>query len=295
LPSATFPSPRILYAPDGDGIRGKQAAAVAALGGIQMDGAQRLVLDAACDRRNGKWAAPTVGIVVPRRNLKSITARVRELAGCLLWGESAVHSAHEWRTVSEQFRETVELVQGSPLRRYVDRVRYTGGEEAIWWTTGTRLRFMNRSKESARSFGADLLILDEAHSVTQDQAQALVPILADHPDSQCWWLAHGPTPGAWELARLRKRALSADPGAMMWAEWSADPKTDDLEDEEVWKRVNPAEAAGRLSVEKMREERLLLGAEGFAAERLAAGRWPSEEQNAWLTFREDDWKAMLEA
>ena len=290
-----FPSPRIIYAPEGDGIRGKQAAAVAALGGIQLDGAQRLVLDAACDRRGGNWSAPTVGVIVPRRNLKSITVRIRELSGCLLWGENGIHSAHEWRTVSEQFRETVELVEGSPLKRYLRKIRYTGGEECLTFTTGTRLRFMNRSKESARSFGADFLALDEAHAVSQEQAQALIPVLADHPRSQVWWLGHGPTPTAWELARLRNRALSADPGRMAWFEWSADPEADDLEDEETWKRCNPAEAAGRLSVEKMREERLLLGASGFAAERLAASPWPSEESGAWGTFSEAEWQAMLEA
>jgi hypothetical protein len=294
LSTPPFPEPRIIYAPEGDGIRGRQAAGVAALAGVQLDGAQRLVLDAACDRRGGRWSAPTVGIVVPRRNLKSLTVRIRELAGCLLWGERlAIHSAHEWRTTVEQFRETVELVEGSPLKRYLRKIRYTGGEECITFANGARLRFMNRSKESARSFGADFIALDEAHAVTQEQAQALIPVLADHPDGQVWWLAHGPTPGAWMLAALRNRALSADPGAMAWLEWSADPAVDDLEDEDVWRRVNPAEAAGRLTVEKMREERRLLGAAGFAAERLAAAPWPSEEAGAWLTFSEQDWAAMI--
>jgi hypothetical protein len=37
---------------------------------------------------------------------------VRELAGLLLFGERLViHSAHEWRTVSQQFRLTVDLIE----------------------------------------------------------------------------------------------------------------------------------------------------------------------------------------
>jgi len=289
----TFPEPRVSYVPEAGGRRGKMAAGLAALAGVQLDGAQRLVLDAACGRRDGRWSATTVGIVVPRRNLKSITVRIRELAGLLLFGERlAIHSAHEWRTVSEQFRETMELVEGSALKRYLRAVRRTGGEECITFTNGSRLRFMNRSKESARSFGADFIALDEAHAVTLDQAQALVPVLSDHPDSQCWWLAHGPTPTAWQLAALRTRAVSADPGRMCWLEWSADPEVDDLEDEEVWKRVNPAEAAGRLTLERMREERALLGPAGFAAERLAAAPWPSEEAASWRLFTQEDWEAM---
>src|SRR6266536_6526905 len=221
---------------------------LAEVAGVPLDPAQRLVMEAACDWRGGRWSASTVGIVVPRRNLKSLCERIRELSGLLLFGERlAIHSAHEWRTVSEQFHETLELLEGSPLKRYLRKVRYTGGEECITFTNGSRLRFMNRSKESARSFGADFIALDEAHAVTQEQAQALIPVLSDHPNSQVWWLAHGPTPGAWQLAALRNRALSADPGRLCWLEWSADPAVDDLEDEEVWRRVNPAEAAGRLT------------------------------------------------
>jgi hypothetical protein len=290
----TFPSPRVAYIPSADGRRGRAAAGLAALAGVELDPAQRLVMDAACDWRGGRWSASTVGIVVPRRNLKSLCVRIRELSGLLLFGERlAIHSAHEWRTVSEQFGETMDLVEGSPLKRYLRKVRHTGGEECITFTNGARLRFMNRSKESARSFGADFIALDEAHAVTLEQAQALIPVLSDHPDSQVWYLAHGPAPGAWQLAGLRNRALSDDPGRLCWIEWSADPAVDDLEDEQVWARCNPAHAAGRLTLEKMREERATLGPRGFAAERLAAAPWPAELEGAWRMFSEADWAAMI--
>src|SRR5439155_2837750 len=107
------------------------------------------------------------------------------------------------------------------------------------------------------------------------------------------YLAHGPTPEAWQLARLRNRALSEDPGRLCWLEWSADPERDDLEDPAVWARCNPAEAAGRLSLERMAEERAALGAAGFAAERLAAAPWPSELAGAWQVFSEAEWAAMI--
>lgn len=288
-----FPEPRVSYVPDPDGVRGRQAAGLAALAGVQLDGAQRLVLAAASARRGGRWAAPTVGVIAPRQNLKSLTVRIRELAGLLLWGERfSIHSAHQWRTLEQQFTETVDLITSSPLKKYLAKVRHTGGEEAIMFTNGARLRFMNRSKESARSFSADFVGMDEAHAVTAEQAEALIPVISARPDAQVWWLAHGPAPSAYQLARLRARALSADPGRMAWLEWSADPQADDLEDEDVWKRCNPAEAAGRLTLERMREERATLGPGGFARERLAAGEWPSEEAESWRLFSEADWKAM---
>jgi hypothetical protein len=52
-------------------------------------------------------------------------------------------------------------------------------------------------------------------------------------------------------------------------------------------------AAGRLAVERMREERAALGAAGFAAERLAAAPWPSELAGAYQVFDEADVAAMF--
>jgi hypothetical protein len=211
-----------------------------------------------------------------------------------MFGERLIiHSAHEWRTISEQFGDTMELLESSPLRRYLRSVRRTGGEECITFANGGRLRFMNRSRESARSFSADVVVMDEAHTLTLEQAQAMLPVLSARRDAQVWYAAHGPAPGAWQLARLRNRALSAAPGRLCYLEWSAGPDGD-LEDPQVWAACNPAVAAGRLSVERMAEERATLGPAGFAAERLAAGTWPSELAGAWQTFTEADWKAMIE-
>jgi phage terminase large subunit-like protein len=289
----TFPDPRVCCVPAPGGRRGRAAAGLAALAGVQLDGWQRMVLDAACARHGGRWAAFEAGLVVPRQNGKSVVLAVRELAGVLLFGERLViHSAHEWRTVSEQFAATLDLVEGSPLKRWKRGVRKTGGEESITFANGGRLRFMNRSRESARGFTADAVILDEAHALSEEQAGALLPTLSARRDAQIWYAAHGPAPGAWQLARLRNRAMSEDPGRLAWLEWSADPDADDLEDPRVWAAANPAVAAGRLSTERMAEERATLGAAGFAAERLAAAPWPSELADSWQLFTEADWEAM---
>jgi phage terminase large subunit-like protein len=287
-----FPEPRVAYRPVADSRAGRAAAGLAALAGVELDGWQRMTLDAGCDRRGDRWSAFEVGLVVPRQNGKSVVLAVRELAGLLLFGERLViHSAHEWRTVSEQFAATLDLIEGSPLRRYLRRVRRTGGEESVTFTNGARLRFMNRSRESARGFSADAVVLDEAHALSEEQAGALLPVLSARRDAQIWYAAAGPAPSAWQLARLRGRACSDEPGRLCWLEWSADP-AGDLEDPAVWAAANPAVASGRLDVTRMAEERATLGAAGFAAERLAAAPWPSEEAGAWSTFTQEDWLAM---
>ena len=153
---------------------------------------------------------------------------------------------------------------------------------------------MNRSRESARGFSADAVILDEAHALTAEQAGALLPVLSARPDAQLWYAAHGPAPSARQLARLRGRAVGADPGRLAWLECSADP-AGDLEDEAAWAAANPAVASGRLAVERMRGERATLGPDGFAAERLAAAPWPSEEGAMWGVVSEDAWAACWNA
>jgi phage terminase large subunit-like protein len=271
-----------------DGTRAAAAAGVAAAAGISLDGWQRHVLEAALGRTGGRWAAFEAAVIVPRQNGKSLLLAVRELAGVLCFGERLViHSAHEWRTVSEQFTQTLDLVEGSPLRRYLRRVRRTGGEESVTFTNGGRIRFMNRSRESARGFSADCVILDEAHALTAEQAGALLPVLSSRPDPQLWYAAAGPAPGAWQLSRVRQRVQHGDTARLAWLEWSADPAAD-TEDRAVWLAANPAAAAGRLSVERMAEERASLGFEGFRAERLACAPWPSEMDGAYGLFTPDD-------
>jgi phage terminase large subunit-like protein len=202
-----FPEPRVRSVPaGGDGTRAAAAIGVAAAAGVSLDGWQRYVLECSLRRAGGRWAAFEVGLIVARQNGKSLLLAIRALAGCLLFGERLViFSSHEWRTVSELFTQILDLVEGSRLRRYLRRVRRTGGEESITFTNGARIRFMNRSRESARGFSADLVILDESHALTAEQAGALLPVLSSRRDPQLWYAAAGPAPGAWQLSRLRQR------------------------------------------------------------------------------------------
>lgn len=253
-----------------------------------MDGWQRFALESCLGREGGRWSAFETSVVVPRQNGKSVMLGIRALAGGLLFGERLIIvSAHEWRTVVELFRAADDLLAGSSLKRHVRRVRRSGGEEAIEFTNGNRIRFMNRSRESARGFSADCVIMDEAHTVSSEQMAALLPVLSARPDPQIVYACAGPGPGAWHLSRLRQRVQSGDTARLCWLEWSGDPDGD-IEDEGMWLAANPAAAAGRLSAERMREERVSLGYEGFKAERLACAPWPSEMDGAYLLFSPDD-------
>jgi phage terminase large subunit-like protein len=281
--------------PGGDPSRADAAAALAALAGVSLGGWQRFLLESFLRRDGGRWSAFECGVVVPRQNGKSLALIIRALAGALLFGEQLVIiSAHEWRTVVELFRTAVSLVEDSPLRRHLAGVRRAGGEEAIEFTGGARVRFLNRSRESARGFSVDCVILDEAHRVTTEQMQALLPTLSARLDPQIVYAAHGPAPEALQLSRLRQRVLNGDTERLCWLEWSADPASD-TEDRAAWLAANPAvgEAFCGLTSGRMAEERASLGWEGFRAERLACAPWPSELDGAYGLFSPEDVRALF--
>lgn len=260
---------------------------LAALGGVQLDGWQRFTLESCLARVESRWASFECSVIVPRQNGKSVVLGIRALAGGLLFGEQLIIvSAHQWRTVVELFRAADDLLAGSPLRRHVRRVRRSSGEEAIEFTNGNRIRFMNRSRESARGFSADCVIMDEAHTVNGEQMAALLPTLSARRDPQIVYACAGPGAQAWHLSRLRNRVLNGDTDRLCWLEWSGDPDGD-IEDERMWLAANPA-APARLNVERMREERASLGREGFKSERLACAPWPSELDGAYQLFSPDD-------
>ncbi len=219
---------------------------------------------------------------------------VRELAGVLLFGERLViHSAHEWRTVSEQFAATLDLVEGLGAGRYKARVRKTGGEESITFTNGARIRFMNRSRESARGFSAD--VVDPGRGARADAwSRPGRCCRCCRPAGRRAGVVRGRGPGAGRVAAGAAAGTGGvgGPGQAGVAGMVRGPGADDLDDPAVWAAANPAVASGRLSTERMAEERATLGPIGFAAERLAAAPWPSEMAGSWSTFTEQEWEAM---
>jgi hypothetical protein len=86
--------------------------------------------------------------------------------------------------------------------------------------------------------------------------------------------------------------LNGDTQRLCWLEWSGDPDGD-IENEDMWLDANPASAAGRQRLERMREERVSLGFDGFKAERLACAPWPSEMEGAYKLFTPDDVRSLF--
>jgi hypothetical protein len=308
-----YQRPRILTVP-GTALSsaGQEAVELAERAGLRLDPWQQYVLDQGMgERADGNWAAPEVCVNLPRQNGKGAILEARELWGLFLGGEQVIlHSAHEFKTAKTAFKRIERLIRGCPdLHKRVKQYRKTVGEEGIELHSGQELRFIARSGGSGRGFTADCVILDECMILGDDAMGALAPTLAAVQNSQLWYLGSaGIGAPSRQLARLRQRALDAlesgepDP-ALAYFEWSIDPhrdecpadctEHDDLAAVESILKANPA-IGYRLQVEKSAGERLTMGDDLFARERLGVGDYPSDTAHTWQVIGEETWRALAD-
>lgn len=248
--------------------------------GVHLDPWQRLVLDYWLGvRDDGKWAAFEAGVVVPRQNGKGELLMARELASLYFdeWGERLVlHTAHEFKTSAESFLRIVTLIENSDLLRpEVKQIRRTTGEEGVEFKNGHRLRFLARSTSSGRGFTADVAIWDEAQILTDAPVRAMVPTMSARPNPQLVYAGTAGNELSVQLGAVRARAQKGDARSLAYLEWSVDEEDFDAEDPSDWAKANPAMGI-RISADYISKEQAAMSADGFAAERLGVGDWPTE-------------------
>lgn len=292
---------------------GEEAVELAARAGLVLDPWQQIVLDQGMgEKLNGNWAASEVCVNVPRQNGKGAIIEARELWGLFVGREQLIlHSAHEFKTAKNAFKRIERLIRGCPdLHKRVKRYWQTTGEESIELHSGQMLRFIARSGGSGRGFTADCIVLDECMILGDEAMAALAPTLAAVDNPQTWYLGStGIGRQSVQLARLRRRALAAaetgvpDP-AMAYFEWSINEhrdectqgctEHDDITEPASILKANPA-IGYRLTLEKAANERLMMGDELYAQERLGVGDFPADGTDTWQVIGEDVWRALADA
>lgn len=244
--------------------------------------------------RDEGWAATEIALIVPRQNGKNEVALVRELYGLFVVGEPLiVHSAHLFSTCKDHFRRLCALIESSPtLRRRVRTIRQTVGEEGVELTNGARIRFVARSRTSARGLTASTIVLDEAFALTDDQMSNMLPTLSASEGPQVWYLSSAPHAASEVLRRVCLRGRGSAPG-LAYYEWCAE-QTAESGDVKAWAQANPA-MGHRITLDFTWKELDALADEDFRRERL--GVW-SEEQfesvidlAAWRALADEHSKA----
>lgn len=300
MPSGDSQRPRVHVTPRGvTSTDGDLAGTFSAAYGLTPDPWQRFVLDDWLGLSRGRWASLTCGLAVPRQNGKNALLEIRELYGAVGLGERILHTAHELKTAQKHFRRLRHFFgdrKDDPGARFpelnalVKTIRLVNGQEAVLLHTtdckslagglcrcdGGSIEVVARSKNSGRGFTVDVLVMDEAQELAEDDLEALMPTTSAAPLGNPQWIFTGTPPGPTAqgnvFTRVREEALGEKPGKVSWHEWSVDGRVD-LDDRALWRMTNPALDAGRLQVDVIEGERARFTDDGFLRERL--GQWPS--------------------
>lgn len=291
--------PRVSFVPPYLSSAGEDTVELCAENGVIYDDWQAWTLAGAMgERDDGRWAAGTVGLSVPRQNGKGEIIMGRELGGLFIVREEIiVHTAHVFRTSGEAFRRILAVIERSEdLSRKVKRVSKSHGEEEIELRPepriitspgrpagvpySPRLVFAARSTGGGRGLFGDCIILDEAFALAQAHMDALLPLLASIDNPQVWYTSSpaldAVTGEIW--MGIRKRGEKATPG-MFWADWGCETGAD-LDDRGNWAQANPA-LGGRMRLETVEEFRRSMTPDGFGREIL--GIWPETAGDAVIS------------
>lgn len=298
--------PRLHVAPpEPDRSFGDLAGQFAADYGLTPEPWQQLVLDDWLSESSGRWSALTCGLACPRQNGKNGIIEIRELFGMVGRGEKILHTAHQVKTAQKHFRRLKHFFGkkvNDPTAKYpelnalVVELRQVNGQEAIFLANGGSVEIVARSQGSGRGYTVDVLVLDEAQDLSDDDLEALMPTTSSAPLGNPQWIYAGTPPGPKAcgevFTRTRTDALQS-PYRTTWAEWSVEAESVDdldLDDHDVWLATNPA-LGGRLQWEVCEGERGRFSPRGFARERL--GWWePGSGQSAALNA--DLWMSLAD-
>lgn len=269
--------------------------------GFGFDEAQRHELDVYLARgADGRPAAITCGLSVPRQNGKSYAARWYAVWQAAVCGRLVVYSAHNGDTVHEFFDMLCSVFtdeEGYPdLAGSLDGKPYRQpGKERIGFVGGGRIKFVTRTNSGSRGGTCDLLVVDEAQELTDAQLNAMLPVISAGPNGAPQVIYVGTPPDAscpgTVFARMRDAAHSDEPGEAWWMEWAVGelPSEDATADQlvELAYETNPA-LGTRITEAAVRNEVATMSRDGFARERL--GWWRPNSASAPPLLDVEGWR-----
>lgn len=263
--------PTFSRVPQGDDASGREAVDLAAAYGVPLDPWQVDVVLGILRESAGTWAASQAGLVVGRQNGKGQILLALELYGLLMLGEQILHTAHAVKTSSDAFRRLWSVLQAhDDLAARVRRHSQAIGAEYVELHNGARIAFTTRSASAGRGLSIDRLVVDEAEDLPASEVGALAPTTFSRPQSQSLYFgtAPGPMHDSEAFRTMRNSAHDGLNPRLAWWEWCAEWGAD-VADRDLWLRVNPAVASGRVPVQAIEDDRAVLPPDQFRAERLS--------------------------
>lgn len=276
--------PHFLLRQDGDHTHGEKATTLAARAGTKSMPWQRAAqLEILAKRPDGFWTHLDCVIICPRQNGKSLVLSIRILYGIFVLGENVAYTAQRWQTAEDIYKRTWAMIEKRPsLLRRVVRHTCSQGRGTIELQGGAQVVFTTRSADAGRGLTKiDLVIYDEAYSLTDGEMSALSPAQLAAEDPQTIYASSAVNqdlhPDGLVLTAIRQRGLEGEPELYM-AEFMA-PEEMDREDEATWKYANPSYGViqNATKVRKlMRGFATPAGRKSFDVEILGRGDWPDD-------------------
>lgn len=215
------------------------------------------------------WGDGEVCIQIPRQQGKSELLVARMMFGLFMLPQerTIISTAHLVPTAKESFRKMLNRIDANPeLKGRVLHAYTANGQEGIELRDGSRIRFLARSKGSARGWTADLVVADEAYDLSEDEMAALVPTMTMSPNPQMWYASSAGMPDSYVLNSLRERGIAKAPG-LAYFEWSApeDAKNDDVE---AILQASPSLGYSHMTIKDVWRDLSALSEEQYRRERL---------------------------
>jgi phage terminase large subunit-like protein len=286
-------APTFCRVPDGNEATGRDCVDLAAGYGVPLDDWQVDIVRGILRESAGTWSASQAGVVVARQSGKGQILLALELFGLFELGEQILHTAHAVKTSSDAFRRLWSVIQSDQdLAGRVARHSQMIGAEYVELDTGARIAFTTRSASAGRGLTIDRLIVDEAEDLPAAEVGALQPTVYSRPRAQSLFLgtAPGPMHDSEAFSTMRKSARDGLNSRLAWWEWCAE-WGDDIDDQAVWIRTNPAVATGRVALQAIVDDRAVLPPDTFRAERLSM--WVPHAAGDQV-FDPAGWEALLD-
>ena len=312
-------SARLLVLPKGrrQVFEGDDALDLAAGYGLVADEWQAAAVRAWMGSRpRGGWAAGRWAVSVARQNGKNAILEVVELHMMVNLGLRILHTAHEVKTARKAFKrlqyffgEKVEdpSARFPELNALVVELRRTNGQEAILLSNGGSIELGARTQGAGRGGSFDVLVMDEAQELEDDELEALLPVVSAAPDPVTIMIG---TPPAvigrrgepfvrWRVEAERAHKAGGKSDGLVWVEHSPAGDPDLMgpvelarfvADRKNWALGNPAWGA-RIRTKTIEDEFRSMSPRSFARERL--NMWP-DVTALESAFDMDAWGKLVE-
>lgn len=269
---------------------GDDAIDLAELAGLKLLPWQEMMIRASLgEDKQGKLAASSVCLITPRQCGKNFVVYVRELAGLFLLNERIIHTAHEFATADDAWKELKQIIEGCDLDDECLHPHLHGGAEvSIRHKNGGFIRYRARGSGSMRGITRiNMVVADEAFALNDQQMGSFKPIMQAADRRQLWLTSSAGFESSEVLSRFREQGIDGTNPRLLFAEWSC-PEGSDPTDRSIWPIAIPSLGVeGIAPLEAIEDNFLTLSVQEFAREHL--GMWDDPAMTSVIPF--EAWEA----